>query len=333
MWKVNAGRRSLLAGEFIGRGVVAIGWREAGDYTGLRSRREVLDRVAAANPDQTDRQNEVGAAQVWRFLHEIAVGDRVTTYDPSTRLYHVGVIAGEPRYSPDDIETLPVQRPVNWGATVRRDDLSQAALGRLGAILTLFKVEAATAAELVARSEGRSPAVAGTALPDDRQPVLQESFDPYAALEDQALERIKDRLLRLDWSEMQDIVASLLRALGYRTMISPAGPDRSKDIVASRDGFGFEAPRIVVEVKHRKGTMGAPEIRAFLGGRHAEDRGLYVSTGGFTREAHFEAERASTVTHLMTLDGLAQALIDNYEKLDERGRLLLPLMKLYWPPD
>jgi restriction system protein len=130
---------------------------------------------------------------------------------------------------------------------------------------------------------------------------------------------------------MQEIVASLLRALGYRTQISPAGPDRGKDIIASKDGFGFERPRIVVEVKHRKGQMGAQEIRSFLGGRHADDRGLYVSTGGFSRDAQYEAERAATVTHLMTLDELAKALVEQYDQIDEVGRRLLPLTKVYWP--
>lgn len=130
---------------------------------------------------------------------------------------------------------------------------------------------------------------------------------------------------------MQEIVASLLRTLGYRTNVSPVGPDRGKDIIASRDGFGFERPRIVVEVKHRKGQMGAQEIRSFLGGRHQDDRGLYVSTGGFTREAHYEAERASTVTHLMSLDELARTLISKYDELDQEGRRLLPLTKIYWP--
>lgn len=330
MWKVNAGRRSLLAGEFVGRQVVAIGWRECGDFSRSASRHEVLDRVSAAYPDQTERQNEVGAAQIWRFLSEVGVGDSVITYDPATRLYHLGKITGAPRYAPADIEQLPVQRAVAWHATVRRDDLSSAARGRLGAILTLFKVAPETAAELEQRASGQSLPITADLDPIG-DPSIDEVPDPFAGIEDQAIERIKDKLLALDWSDMQEIVASLLRALGYRTIVSPAGPDRGKDIVASRDGFGFEPPRIVVEVKHRKGPMGAPEIRAFLGGRHAEDRGLYVSTGGFSREAHFEAERAATVTHLMALDGLAQALIDNYEQLDERGRALVPLVKLYWP--
>lgn len=79
--------------------------------------------------------------------------------------------------------------------------------------------------------------------------------------------------------------------MGYKTRISPQGSDRAKDIIASPDGFGFEQPRIVVEVKHRKETMGAPEIRSFLGGRHKDDKGLYVSTGGFTTQARYEAEK------------------------------------------
>ena len=331
MWKVNAGRRSVFASEFLNRNVVAIGWVEAGDYVSCRSKEELFSRVKAAYPDRSDRQNEVGAGQIWRFLRVIRQGDSVLTYDPATRLYHLGRIEGEAKYRPDDIPSLPVQRTVTWHASVSRDDLSQRAKGKLGAILTLFLVEGQTANELESIASGRAtePTTESGLREDDDD--VESVADPLDNLQEQAIERAKDRLLSLDWDEMQEIVASLLRALGYRTLVSPAGPDRGKDIVASKDGFGFEPPRIVVEVKHRRGAMGAPEIRAFLGGRHAEDRGLYVSTGGFTREAYFEAERASTVTHLMTLDDLARALTDNYDKLDERGRALLPLVRVYWP--
>lgn len=270
MWKVNAGRRSVLAPEFVERGIIAIGWRDAGDYTGARSRDEVLKRVVAAYPDRTDQQNLVAAAQIWRFLTELQVDDRVITYDPTGRLYHLGQIAGDAMFAPDVIEQLPVQRAVSWEYVVRRDELSTSALGKLGAILTLFKVDGAAAAELERLAAGAAPA---TSVEQVAQGAIEEAADPFEGLEDQALERIKDRLLGLDWSEMQELVAGLLRALGYRTIISPARPDRGKDIIASRDGFGFEPPRIIVEVKHRRGAMGAPGIRSFLGGRHAEDRG------------------------------------------------------------
>jgi restriction system protein len=68
------------------------------------------------------------------------------------------------------------------------------------------------------------------------------------------------------------LVAGILRAMGYKTRISPPGSDRGKDVEASSDGLGLTDPRIIAEVKHK---------------------GLYVSTGGFTKEARYEAERAS----------------------------------------
>lgn len=109
------------------------------------------------------------------------------------------------------------------------------------------------------------------------------------------------------------------------------GSDRGKDIVASPDGFGFESPRIVVEVKHRQGAIGSQPIRSFLGVRHPQDKGLYVSTGGFSKDALYEAERASIPLSLMTIDDLVEAVIQNYDRLDIETQQLLPLKRIYWP--
>jgi restriction system protein len=119
--------------------------------------------------------------------------------------------------------------------------------------------------------------------------------------------------------------------MGYKTRVSPPGSDRGKDIVASPDGFGFESPRIVVEVKHRESTVSADQIRSFLGGRHKDDKGLYVSTAGFTKDAKYEAERAAIPLILMDLDELAASIRDHYENMDAEVRALIPLTKIYWP--
>lgn len=135
----------------------------------------------------------------------------------------------------------------------------------------------------------------------------------------------------LDWSEMQELIAGILRAMGYKTQVSPAGSDRGKDIIASPDGFGFEHPRIIVEVKHRKGQMGTQQIRSFLGGRHPDDRGLYVSTGGFSKEAYYEADRASVPLTLWTSEHVVRTLIDHYEATDAETKRLVPLKRTYLP--
>ncbi len=91
-------------------------------------------------------------------------------------------------------------------------------------------------------------------------------------------EFIKDKLSELDWEQLQELVAGLLRGMGYKTMVSAKGPDRGRDIIASPDGLGLREPRIVVEVKHRNGQMGASEIRGFTGGLRPGDlRGKQAS--------------------------------------------------------
>jgi len=100
---------------------------------------------------------------------------------------------------------------------------------------------------------------------------------------------------------------------------------------ASPDGLGLEQPRIRVEVKHRKGAMGAPEIRSFIGALRQGDKGLYISTGGFSKEASYEAERATVPVTLVDLDALVALLTEHYERLDAEARALVPLKRIYWP--
>jgi len=87
----------------------------------------------------------------------------------------------------------------------------------------------------------------------------------------------------------------------------------------------------VVEVKHRKGQMGSHEIRSFTGGLRPGDKGLYVSTGGYSREAKYEAERSNIPLTLMDADTLVSLIIQYYDNFDSEARSLVPLTKIYWP--
>lgn len=144
---------------------------------------------------------------------------------------------------------------------------------------------------------------------------------------------IEDRLSALDWEQMQELVAGLLRAMGFKTTVAARGPDRGVDIRASPDGLMLQEPRVFVEVKHRSGAMGAQAIRAFMGGRQPSDRCLYVSTGGFTTDAHYEAERSSVPLTLLSLPELRALVVEHYEDLDTETRDLIPLSRIYSPAD
>ena len=79
--------------------------------------------------------------------------------------------------------------------------------------------------------------------------------------------------------------------------------------------------------------MGAEEIRSLLGGRRPGDRCLYVSTGGFTKDARYEAEDANVALRLINMSELRALLLQFYEKMDAQSRALIPRRWLYWPSD
>lgn len=331
MWMVRAERGGILFDQFESESMVAIGWVEMGNMGHLKTREDFVATVAAAYPSNTRAQTATSAGQAYRFVREMQVGDAVITYSPEQRVYLVGEIRSEYRYDPRRIENDPNVRDVAWTGRVPRDLLTLSAKNSLGAISTLFLVPPDVADEIKQRlKESTMGNVQTQVAPPDEDAVALDEL--YKENQNQAFELTKDRITKLGWDDMQQLVAGLLRAMGYKTRVSPMGADRGKDIVASPDGLGLSNPRIVVEVKHRPGgQMGSAEVRSFLGGRHKDDKGLYVSTGGFSKEARYEADRASIPLTLMDLDDLVEAILDHYEQMDPDAKQLIPLRKVYWP--
>ena len=70
--------------------------------------------------------------------------------------------------------------------------------------------------------------------------------------------------------------------MGYRTRVSPEGPDGGIDIVAHKDELGFEPPIIKVQVKSTEGSIGDPMVSALYGKVGAGEFGLMVALGTFT---------------------------------------------------
>lgn len=331
MWMVRAGEGGWLFEEFERLSIVSIGWHEMGPLHELRSRDDFVKCVERVYPDAKKLSNAVSAGQVYRFVREMRVGDAVLTYNRAERAYLVGTVAGEYEHNPDSPGEQPNVRKVTWRGRVSRDQLSVGTRNSLGAISTLFVIPAESAAEIERLLAGKPAASTQVKTATASAPVEEEVEDLYKDMQAKAFEFTKDRLSQLDWEDMQELVAGLLRAMGYKTRVSPSGSDRGKDIVASPDGLGFEDPRIVVEVKHRTAAMGSQEIRSFLGGRHDNDKGLYVSTGGFTKEARYEAERGRIPVALMDLDDVVRLLLEHYERMDKEAQRLVPLRRLYWP--
>ena len=322
-WKLMAGEGSRLLGDFVEHSIIAIGWDSLGQHTQYRTIEDLRKKMKEAYP--TDRDGRIAAHShiVWKFSHEMKIGDRVMVYDPETRLYKVGTIASDITHEEKRSEYKNV-RKVTYTNELSRDSLSATTRNTLGAIMSLFEIRDEAKDEIERALDGK------------QKPLLVIESSEVEALGDdtinQSHEFIKDRFLKLDWEDMQELVAGLLRAMGYRTRVSERGPDRGRDIVASRDGLGLEDPRILVEVKHREGTMGAPDVQRFMGAL-TNAKGVYVSTGGFTREARYVADNSNAPLTLVDSDELARLIVQYYDDFDSDARALIPLRKIYWPLD
>lgn len=239
---------------------VGIGFPEIAElaYSGA-SRKALLTAYSEVRPGIKQHSAMSAASQVYRFVNEIGVGDLVVTHSPTNRRYLVGTVRAACTYQPDRTNLgMDLSRPVDWlPIEVDRDRLTVGTRNSLGSVMTVFKLPDSASAELLAAATGAPVQVA--------EPEIDtKAEDPLEDFEAVAFERIKDQVNQLDWADLQELVAGILRAMSYKTQVSPPGSDLGRDILASPDGFGFEQPRIVVEVKHRKGSMGSQEVRSFL---------------------------------------------------------------------
>lgn len=327
-WMIRAGRGGVYASDWLEHGVIGIGWDFDGADIAAMNREQIRAAYGLSHPGDSKGKVAAGVAQVYRFAHDMTTDSTVVMYDPESRLYHLGVITG-PCVAVCDMDGVTYTRDVTWGETAPRDVLSPSSKNSLGGIQTIFAVSDEVMADLTNAARDKSVVASNDPAIDDNDATNDE--ETLAATYDNGIELIKDRVNQLDWEDMERLVAGLLKAMGYCARVMPKGPDGGRDVVASPDALGLESPRIVAEVKHRKGAMGAPAVRAFIGGLRAGDRGLYVSTGGFTKEARYEADRANIPVRLLDLDAFVRHYVEIYDKTDDDTRSILPLTRIWWP--
>lgn len=288
--------------------------------------------VDAIYADSSQQARAMITGQVHRFGSVMQTGDDVVTYSPEERLYHIGSVTGGciiEDTTGDDEHDSRYSRPVIWRTVASRDKLADTSKNSLGTIATLSQIGDDVFADLTAAAGTSDDSPSAPAQAADNETTDDDETRRITANE--GIEKIKDRIVALSWEDMESLVAGLLRAMGYRTALTSKGGDQGRGVIASPDGLGLTSPRIIVEVKHRGNPMGAPAVHSFIGGLHDSDKGLYVSTGGFTKEALYEAERARVPVTLLNLDQFARVFVDNYETTDLETSALLPLTRIYWP--
>jgi len=154
----------------------------------------------------------------------------------------------------------------------------------------------------------------------------------YEEAEEQAWNEIERYLRGMNPYDFQQLVADLLKAMSYHVAwISPPGKDGGVDIIAYTDPLGTKPPRIKVQVKRIGQKVDIDGLKSFLAIVNDHDVGLYVSTGGFTRDAEeFARSQERRQITLIDLERLVDLWIQHFGRLDDLARRRPPLSPIYF---
>lgn len=138
MWGIHNDQSSI---DPVADSAVRIGWDETGDLSTVAASRDAFKELLTVKMPEIGPNAIPGTAgTLYRFVHDLGVGDVIVSPNRSKRTLNIGCVSGEYEFRPD----APLYRhwrPVEWlRVNVPRDELSVAAQNEISALTTLFKI-------------------------------------------------------------------------------------------------------------------------------------------------------------------------------------------------
>lgn len=206
-----------------------------GDLSKIDPNRDAFkDKYTQVYPDAKKGSIATGAGMLYRFRYEIQIADYVVFPSKSNREVNIGVVEGEYVYDSTQVEYVQT-RKVKWLKHLPRMAFSQGALYEIGSAMSLFSLKN-YADEFISALDKNF-----------KKNYSSDSEDEsVGATADDIIESTKDFILKelsrqLKGYDIESFVADLLRAMGYRTTLSPQGGDSGIDIAAYKTNFLLES--------------------------------------------------------------------------------------------
>ena len=306
---------------FLKENVIALGWQQIGDLSLIAPDREAFkEKYIAAYPDAKKGSIPTGVGMLFRFCHEVQIGDYIIYPSKIDRMINIGEVTGDYKYVPDASEYVQ-QRSVKWLKHLPRMSFSQGALYEIGSAMSFFMVKNYADEFLAALDKGFAKNLSEG-----------EEDDTVGATANDIIESTKDFILKelsrqLKGYDLEQFVADLLQAMGYRTTVSPHGGDSGIDITAYKDEL---PPRILVQVKSQDSDIKETTIQSLKGAMREGDYGLFVTLSNYTKKAQKYLENTPIIRGINGTE-LVDLILKYYDDLSEKYRRMIPLKMVYIP--
>ncbi|MDR1769973.1 MAG: restriction endonuclease [Hungatella sp.] len=308
---------------FLQKDVIAIGWKEMGDLSKIGvTREDFKEHYLAVYPDAKKGSVANGAGMLYRFAHEVQIGDYVVFPSKIDRMINIGTVESTYEYDADAAEYVQ-QHKVKWLKHLPRTAFSQGALYEVGSAMSFFTVKN-YADEYIAALDKSFKKNAITT--DDSED------ESVGATAEEIVESTKDFILKelsknLKGYALEEFVAELLRAMGYRTTVSAQGGDSGIDITAYKDEL---PPRILVQVKSQDGDIKEATIQSLKGAMREGDYGLFVSLSNYTKDAQKYLDNTPIIRGINGTE-LVDLVLKYYDELSDKYKKMIPLKMVYIP--
>lgn len=307
---------------FLSKNLIAIGWHEFGDLAKVDADREAFKKhFVEVFPNAKKGQIPTSAGMLFRFMHEVRLGDYVIFPSKIDRKINIGEIIGDYYYDATDGNYMQ-RRKVKWLKHIPRTKFSQGALYEVGSAMTFFAVKNYADEYLSALDDGFKGAILETDEEDES--VAATAEDIRQSTKDYILKELSRKLKGYD---LEEFVADLLDAMGYRTKVSSRGGDSGIDIIAYKDEL---PPRILVQVKSGDGDIRETTIQSLKGAMKEGDYGLFVTLSDYAKKAH-EYLEATPIIRGINGTELVELVLEHYDDLSERYKRIIPLEKVFIP--
>ena len=321
IWTIhNDQSLDLVAGSF-----VSVGWSELGDLRDSTVDRSALkDRLATAFPEAKAGAIPVWAGMLHRFVQELTIGDLVVSPDRVTRTINIGRIVSD-YYFDETAAIHPNRRRVEWlKLNIPRSDFPASALNEIGGALTLFEIR---------RHKDVIESLLQGATPETREGAVDADVEdePNAQRVETYSRDFVEKILRgMEPEQFENLVAGVLRAMGYHADVTQISGDGGVDVLASKDPLRLQPPVIKVQVKRTTSSIGGPAVQALIGtlAPGGSELALFVTLGNYSNDATHIARTRQDV-RLLTGAQFIDLVFEYYDKLDAEWQRLLPLRLVY----
>ncbi len=248
------------------------------------------------------------------------IGDYVVYPSKIDRMINIGEVTGNYVYDPEQPDLVQV-RSVKWLRHIPRMAFSQGALYEIGSALSFFTVKNYADEFFAALDKGFK-----------NKSTADDEDETVGATADEIIESTKDFILKelsrhLKGYDLEEFIANLLRAMGYRTIVSPHGGDSGIDITAYKDEL---PPRILVQVKSQDSDIKEATIQSLKGAMREGDYGLFVTLSNYTKNAQKYLDSTPIIRGINGTE-LVELVLKYYDLLDEKYRKMIPLKLVYIP--